>query len=202
MDRSESQKTGRASFDEATLRRVRARDAAAMEHFFDHYFDRVYAHVIRVVGDPTVADDVTQEAFLRMNRFLDRIDPTRDSDGWVFTVATNAIRDHWRSRRRGMGRLEVEMGDDWNEPPARDQRSAQENLEQEQEAELIQRALGQLSPADREIILLRSYEEMGTEEIADALDITVEAVRQRHSRAVKRLGVAYQDLTSGESMSS
>ena len=55
-------------------------------------------------------------------------------------------------------------------------------------------ALGELRPADREILLLRSYQARATDEAAHVLDIQPDAVRQRHSRAVRRLAEQYNRI--------
>ena len=83
--------------DRATLERVRRRDPQALETFFDVYFDRVYGLIRRLVGDATLAEDVTQEVFLKAHRALDRLDPERDPVPWLMTIAHNACRDLWRS---------------------------------------------------------------------------------------------------------
>ena len=58
----------------------------------------------------------------------------------------------------------------------------------------LHEAMAQLSPADREILLLRSFRDLDTAEVVEILGISAEAIRQRYSRAVKRLGIAYRDL--------
>ena len=56
-----------------------------------------------------LAEDLTHEVFLRLNRALDRLDPDRDPTGWVFTVATNCVRDHWRSRSHKSKQRDTEL---------------------------------------------------------------------------------------------
>lgn len=77
-------------------------ERAAMEAFFDHYYDRVSGYPVQARRDRALAGDLTQEAFLHMHRGLERLDPGRDPTPWVFTVAANVLRDHWR-RRPGWG---------------------------------------------------------------------------------------------------
>ena len=63
------------------------------------YFDRVYGYVRRLVGEDSLAEDVTQDVFLHLQRSFRSYDPARELSPWVFTIATNKVRDHWRSRR-------------------------------------------------------------------------------------------------------
>ena len=79
---------------------------------------------------------------------------------------------------------------------------ADEGLEREENAEAINEAMATLSPADREIILLRSLEDLSVSEVSSMLEISADAVRQRHSRAVRRLGDAYRELAPEEGSSS
>lgn len=184
--------------DEASLRRVRAREAGAMEDFFEHYFDRVHDYLRRMFQDPADADDTLQETFLRVSRNLERIEPERDPTGWVFRIATNAMHDHWRASTRGARGLESDFDSAWNTAPPDPAENAQERLEREEDAALVQRALDRLSAADREIVLLRDYEELSTAEIGVSLGLAPDAVRQRHSRAVRRLGQSYAKLRGEE----
>lgn len=163
-----------------------------MNAFFETYVDRVYAYVLTMTRDATLAEDMVQETFLRLHRAIDRLDPRRDPTGWVITVAANTVRDHWRSRAHKARDRSVDFDDLWEEPP--DPADPARDAERARTAEDVREALGKLSPADREVILLRDYEELETSEIAEALSLTPEAVRQRHSRAVRRLGEAYRTL--------
>ncbi len=175
------------------LRRVKRRDPAAMDQFFEHYYDRIYAHVVNMLRDPVLGEDLCQDIFLRLHRTVESLDSERSPTGWVFTVATNVVRDHWRSREHK--RAERELGGD---DPARfdvahPDPGVQAVMEKDEELRAVWQSLHLLSSDDREIILLRDYEELDTETIAAMLDLNPDAVRQRHSRAVTRLGKTYRE---------
>jgi len=172
------------------------RDEAAMDAFFQFFFPRVYGYVRSLVRNQALADDVVQDAFLRLHRSLDRLDPERDPAPWVFTVVTNTIRDRWRRwEHKNRGRI-VDVDDLWDQPSS--EPDALEELERSDRSTGIRRALDHLSPADREVILLRTYEGLRWSEVAEATGVSEQALRQRHSRAVKRLGKTYEELTKGE----
>ena len=86
------------------LEGVRRRDPAALEAFFEAYFDRVFSIVARLLGNRAAAEDATQEVFLKIHRAAHTIDPARDPGPWVATIATNVCRDVWRSSPYRMGR--------------------------------------------------------------------------------------------------
>lgn len=180
--------------DRETLCRVRDREPAAMNRFFDAYFDRVHAYVTRLLRDATLAEDLTQDAFVRMHGALDRLDPDRDPSPWVFTVVTNTVRDYWRSRLHRTNGMNVSLDDAWDVAANNEQSSPERDLLRKEAAAQVREALGRLSPADREILLLRSFQNLRTAEVEEILGISADAVRQRYSRAIKRLGVAYREL--------
>jgi len=175
------------------LRGVIARDPEAMDVFFDHYYDRVYAHVVNMLRDAVLGQDLTQEIFLRLHRGIERLDPQRDPTGWVFTVATNVVRDHWRSREHKRRERELGVEDQTMLDAAHPDPDVQSAMEKDEELRAVWAALHLLSDDDREIILLRDYEELDTADIARMLDIKPDAVRQRHSRAVARLGKTFRE---------
>ena len=173
---------------------VRRREPAALERFFDFYYDRVFGHVVRMVGDPHQAEDVAHDIFLRLHRNLERLDPERDPTGWVFTVAANGVRDFWRSRVHHEQRRQAPLADEHLEVIPSQQDDPLEQLDRQQDADVVSQALAELSESDREIILLRDYENLDTATIAEVLELQPDAVRQRHSRAVARLGEAFRRI--------
>ncbi|GJM44437.1 MAG: hypothetical protein DHS20C21_12790 [Gemmatimonadota bacterium] len=183
-----------SGLDEETLRRVSQRDPEAMNRFFGVFFDRVHAYATRLLRDATLAEDLTQDAFVRMHSAIDRLDPMRDPGPWVFTVVTNTVRDYWRSRQYRTNGQHVSLDDAWDVASDVERTGGDLLLERKEAAAQVRAAMGQLSPADREILLLRCFREMETSDIEEVLGINADAVRQRYSRAVRRLGVAFRAL--------
>jgi RNA polymerase sigma-70 factor (ECF subfamily) len=159
--------------------------------FFEHYYDRVYAHVVNLLRDPVLGQDLTQDVFMRLHKVIDRLDTDRDPSGWVFTVATNVVRDHWRSAEHKRKEAEKGTGDPTDLNLAHPDSDVQAAMEKDEDLRAVWAALHTLSLDDREIILLRDYEELPTAEIGQMLELNQDAVRQRHSRAVARLGKAF-----------
>jgi len=191
-------KTPDDGLEPGVLQKAVRRDGPAMAVFFEYYYDRVYAHVAQLTRDRTSAEDLTQEIFIRLQKTIERLDPDRDPTGWVFTVATNVVRDHWRSagQRRRQAEVSTETAGAHLLPhPDPDVAAV---LEHDEELRAVWGALAEVSPEDREIILLRDFEELATADIAGMLELNPDAVRQRHSRAVARLSSAFLKARSGE----
>jgi RNA polymerase sigma-70 factor (ECF subfamily) len=171
------------------LERVRMRDPDALAAFFETYFDRVYGLVRRLVGNTTLAEDVTQEVFLKVHRALDRLDPGRDPLPWLMAIAHNACRDLWRSGAYRMARRSDTIEDD---PTLERHMQGGESPEREMIARererLVQAAIMKLPESLRAPVLMHDYQGLGHEEIAVALGIEYAAARKRYSRALTALG--------------
>ncbi len=187
-----SNRAAAAPLQRELLQRVRGKEPAALEAFFDHFYDRIYGHVARLLQDAHQAEDLTHEIFLRLNRALDQLDPDRDPTGWVFTVATNCVRDHWRSRRHKETVRSTELTSDHLEVLPDETDHPEQQLARRQEQEAVRQAMAELSDSDREVIQLRDYEQLDSNAVAEIIGAKPEAVRQRHSRAVNRLGQAFR----------
>jgi RNA polymerase sigma-70 factor (ECF subfamily) len=168
--------------------RLRDLDPQALERFYDVYFDRVYGYVRRLVGEDSLAEDVTQDVFLHLQRSFRSYDPARELSPWVFTIATNKVRDHWRSRRHRDALAERTLDDEearW-EPAARDG-GPLPALENDELATQLGRAIEALPESMRAALVLRWDEGLSFEEIARVLGRNEVAVRKRYSRALEEL---------------
>ena len=163
------------------------RDPEALQAFFDRYFDRVYGYVRRLVRDDHLAEDLTQEVFLHVHRALPTYDPSRELRPWVFTIATNKVRDFWRSRRHRDSQREqsVEHGGPAYELPGAGR--PDENLSARELDVRVRSAVDELPEGMRMTVLLRVYEELSFEAIGGILDRSEVAVRKRYSRALEAL---------------
>jgi len=176
--------------------RVQSREPAALEEFFDRYFPRIYGLTQRMLGDPTAAQDVTQDIFFKIHRAADRIDPERDPGPWLTAIACNTCRKYWRSKAYRMER----RSDSFEDTPGLDQRlpsdvpGPEEVVVAEESAERVQQAIATLPESLRESILLHAYQGIGHEQIAEMMGVSHAAARKRYSRALAELGKALKDL--------
>ena len=157
--------------------RFAAGDVAAFEALFRAWQGEVFRWVVRIVRDRAAAEDVTAEAFWRAYRSRARFDPARSFGAWMRRIATNAALDHLRRAQRDSGRAVDAAGlaAAANTAPARETDEA------------VTAAVGRLSPTLRVVVTLALVEERPYAEIADALDISVAAVKVRVFRAVRAL---------------
>jgi RNA polymerase sigma-70 factor (ECF subfamily) len=174
--------TPSAPEDAFLLARARKGDASAFEEVVRRYQRRVYGVALRIVRAHDVADDVTQEAFLRAWRALDRFELGRPFGPWVCRIAANLALNHVRSpraREEGLpeGHAEAPTG-----------RAGPLEVVLDAEArDVLDRALASLPPEQRAVFVLRAFEELSYEEIAQALDLSAGTVMSRLFRARQRL---------------
>jgi len=173
--------------------KLKRRDPEALARFYETYFDRVYGYLRRMLGEDHLAEDVTQDVFMHIQRSIHTYDPARAPGPWVFTIATNKLRDHWRSRRHKDAQLEAaaDEGESRREIPARE-RGPLPALEEKELSRELSRAIEGLSPAMREALLLRYYEGLSFEEIGQRIGRNETAVRKRYSRALADLREALE----------
>lgn len=170
--------------DEATDAEVVARSLTEPECFrliFERHFDPIHRYIARRLGE-VLADDLTMQvftlAFDRRRTFRLEVASARP---WLYGIATNLIRSHWRAERRllaALGRLRA--NEIWApDPTAR--------LERATELRCVAQALGSLNDGQRDVLLLHAWVGLTDAEIATALAIPVGTVGSRLLRARRRL---------------
>jgi RNA polymerase sigma-70 factor (ECF subfamily) len=173
---------------------LRRGEPAALARFFDATFDRVYGYVRRFVADEHQAEDLTQEVFLQVQRALASYDPLRDPRPWLFTIATNKLRDHWRARAAAGG-VPVSLDDEeLGERLAASGAPPESASDGEEVARRVRAAIEALPPGLRATVLLRAFEGLTFEEVARVLERNEVAVRKRYSRALAALRESLGDL--------
>jgi RNA polymerase sigma factor (sigma-70 family) len=136
-----------------------------------------------MVRDEHESEDMTQEILMNVHRALPGYDPARPLAPWVFTIATNKLRDHWQSRRFQESRRQVHLEDDdapLEAPPAR-------AAERGELAARVSEAIARLPESLRVPFWLRWHEELGFDAVAAQLGISEVAARKRYSRALAEL---------------
>lgn len=173
------------------------RDPEALGLFFDLYFPRLYRYVKSLVKDQHLAEDLTQDVFVQLHRGFASYDPERELRPWVFAVAVNRVRDHWRSRAGRLRRLTVEHDGEEEQLDVVDQGPGPlEPLLQAEHAQTVREAVDQLPESLRETLVLRAFEELSFEEIGRIIGRNEVAVRKRYSRALAELRERLSNLTS------
>ncbi|MHB1861330.1 MAG: sigma-70 family RNA polymerase sigma factor [Gemmatimonadaceae bacterium] len=150
------------------------------DRLFRDFHAPLVRYLTRRLGDRDWAEEVAQETFLRALR-QDRLDNER---AWLFTVATNLVRDAARQDARRRRHLELLRAEEDAEP--RMVESPASAMERAEERAAARRALEQIAERDREALLMRE-EGLDYHEIAEALGLAVGSVGTTLARARRRL---------------
>ncbi len=164
------------------LSRACGGDAVAFEEVVRRYQRRVYGVALRIVRRHDVADDVTQDAFLRAHQALSTFDTTRPFGPWVCRIAANLAINHVRSpeaREEGLPEGHAEAPSLAPGPLA--------GVLDREAHDRLQDAMALLSAEQRAVFVLRAVEGLSYKEIAEALDVSPGTVMSRLFRARERL---------------
>lgn len=152
-----------------------------MEQLVAAHQGSLFAFLYRMVGEPATAEDLMQETFVRALQASRRYRPEGRISTWLFSIAANLVRDRWRRRaRRGeelpLDHLPLEAPD-----------STEEQALRGIDHERVREALLCLPLEQRLALILRYYQDLSYEEIAQALAIPVGTVRSRIHNGLARL---------------
>jgi RNA polymerase sigma-70 factor (ECF subfamily) len=176
--------------DVRLMLQVRAGDAAAFTELVERYRNRLLTVLEHLVGNHEQAEDLAQEVFLRVFRASHRYEPGAKFSTWLFTiannVASNALRS--RSRRREVGVPEGNGSD--SAPMQLDQLAKAASgfmptraLDRAEQAQMVRQAVSSLSERQRMALLLAKFEGMSYQDIAQTMDLSVQAIKSLLSRA-------------------
>ena len=176
---------GPSAADElACLEAMRRGDPSCLGGFFEAWGDRLYRLSLRLTGDPAAAEDVVQEAFLKLMVGADAIEGRSRLATWLYRVAYNASIDRLRDRKRVVAVPEEEDEDVPMPSLLVDFRlSPEEMLSDAQTRRALEDAVAALPPSLRAAFLLRDVEGLSTAEAAEALSVTETNLKVRLHRA-------------------
>jgi RNA polymerase sigma factor (sigma-70 family) len=159
--------------------------AASFEAVVRRHIGWVYASSVRQVGDPELAEDVTQAVFVLLARRAGTIGDQTLLTGWLFNTVRFTAKEARRKearRRKHESRAAVDAGAAAAAEAGIDEQAG------EAMAPLLDEAVASLTESDRQAVLLRFYEGRDFAQVAEVLGTNEPAARKRVSRAVARLG--------------
>jgi RNA polymerase sigma-70 factor (ECF subfamily) len=175
--------------------------AAGFEVIVRRYKNAIVTFLYRFVGDYRTAEDLAQEAFLRVFRKLDEYNQTAKFSTWLYTIASNLAKDEFKRRvRHPAGSLDWQTGagadTTRNVPTAMESEAPapEDGMQREEVRAQVQEALKRLKEDDREILILKDVQGLAYEEIADILGLPMGTVKSRISRARLAFKEAWKQL--------
>jgi len=186
--------------DEELVTRCKAelpRNTRSYEQLVQRHMNRVYTIVYRVVNNKEETEDITQEVFVKVFNGLKKFDQNSTFSTWLYRIATNSALDAFdkikkQSKNTSMvsTRSDEEEAVDVLTLQASPMPGPEENAVQAELRECIHRVLKNLDLDHRRVLLLRDFEDLSYDEIADVLQARLSAVKMR----IHRARLAFQEI--------
>jgi RNA polymerase sigma-70 factor (ECF subfamily) len=166
----------------------------AFTHLVEAYQKPVYNLCYRMLGEPEAAEDAAQETFLRAYQSLHRYDTSRSFGTWILSIAAHYCIDRLRKRKYAVFSMDVEDEDgmpfEIADPASPDPEAESAKREERDRLHLL---LKDLDPTDRAAVIMRYWHDYSEVEIAQALKLTVSAVKSRLHRSRRALAGMWQE---------
>ena len=172
--------------DEELVEACQAGEASAFDVLVARWEDRVRGAAYRFLSSEDEARDVAQETFLKAYRGLSGFKRQARFSSWLYQIATNLCRDRLR-RRKTRPQVSLEALEEAGPVIVESRPGADERLLERDLAAAVRRAIHALPEEQREVVILKEYQELTFLEIAQTLDVPVSTVKTRLYRGLVQL---------------
>lgn len=178
--------TEKGQQDFLLVKRALKGDQKAYADLLDRYRDSIYFMLLKMVNNPSDAEDLTIEAFGKAFRNLEQYTPNFAFSTWLFKIASNNAIDFIRKRRTGHISIDQQTDESYEGSQISlpdDKPDPEENAIRQQKMVLMRDVVSRLKPRYRKLIELRYFNELSYEEIAAELDLPLGTVKAQLFRA-------------------
>jgi RNA polymerase sigma factor (sigma-70 family) len=175
--------------DDLVMQAVRDGRVEQLAVLFERHHIALFNFFLRLTGNRAASEDLVQDVFIRILKYRTTYHGEDRFAVWMYKIARNAHIDHLRKKKDALPL------DDQLVEPAHPDAGPAERAERGAEAALVAKALDELSPKKKEILMLSRYQNLKYREIAELLDCPVGTVKGLVHRAVAELGDIYARLT-------
>lgn len=177
--------------DLADAQRLKQGSEVALDNLMGRHGEKLFRYLIRCLQNEEDAADLAQETFLRVFQKRDRFDGKHSFSTWLYTIATNLVKDRYRYRSRhpkvSLDAENASTGVNLSITLSADQPIPSENIQIEERKKVIQEAIAGLPDDLRTPLILSEYEELSHNEIAGILKCSAKAIEMRIYRARQQL---------------
>lgn len=180
------------------MARLAAGHDAALNDLMERHGEKLFHYLVRSLQSEEEAADLAQETFVRVYQSRARFDARQNFSTWLYTIASNLVRDRyrWRTRHRqvSLDAPNEETGTGFLDRLADANGTPSESLQSNERAETVRRAVAALPEELRQPLILAEWEEKSQAEIGIILGCSAKAVETRIYRARKHLRETLQPL--------
>jgi len=184
--------------DISDMARLVAGHGAALNTLMERHSEKLFHYLIRLLENEADAVDTAQEAFVKVYLNRARFNSRQKFSSWLYTIATNLVKDRYRYRTRhpqvSINAENDATGRDFAETLSTDAPSPGETLQAKEQAEIVRRAIQSLPEELRVPLVLAEYQELSHAEISSILNCSAKAVETRIYRARQKLRSALAPL--------
>jgi RNA polymerase sigma-70 factor (ECF subfamily) len=172
--------------DQELLKEFKSGNEKALEQIIYKYKDKVYSTIVFLVKDRTLAEDLFQEVFIKVINTLrsGKYNEEGKLSQWLMRVAYNLCIDHFRKVKRAPKTTEADGSEVIDYSVISDHNVEKEMIKKEQCAQ-VQNVIDQLSPEQKEVVILRHYADLSFKEIAKITNVSINTAlgRMRYALA-------------------
>jgi RNA polymerase sigma-70 factor (ECF subfamily) len=176
-------------FDTELMIQVQRNDAHSFGILLNRNRNVVVQYLARMVQNQAIAEELSQDVFIRVYRSREKYEPTARFSTWLYRITTNVALNHFRDEKRSQHNVSLDVQDSeqirhqaMDHAPLVEQRLLNEVV-----AEQIRRAVRSLPPKQRAAVIMHKYDEMDYAQIAGILGCTPSAVKALMFRAYETL---------------
>ncbi len=166
-----------------------AEDANAFGELYEYFFPKIYQYIHYRVNGKETAEDLVSDIFFKALRNLDSLSEPGDFQSWLFSIARNALIDHYRK----IGKRREESTENIQQEPEKEWHTPEAHVLAAEESKEVMDSLKILSPEQQEVILLRFVHELKLKEIAEVIDKNESAVKGLLYRGLQKLSSHFAD---------
>jgi RNA polymerase sigma factor (sigma-70 family) len=171
--------------DELIMDAVKKGNLQKASLLFERYHKRIFNFLAQLAGDRELAEDLTQNVFLRMIRYRNSFREDSRFTPWIYQIARNVYSDHYQMQKKNhRDKVDIEkvsgiLADDTG------------NAAMEEQEQLLHRSIALLTEEQRQLLVLTRFQHMRYEEVAVIMDTTVANIKVKVHRAIGKLREHY-----------
>ena len=174
--------------DEQIMEAVKNGDLQQASVLFERFHKRMFNFLARMTMDRDLAEDLTQNVFLRMIKYRNSYREGKRFQSWIYQIARNVFSDHFQAtKNKTSDFIDIEKMSDTII-------DAEGATDQDEREKVLHRSLALLNEEQRELLVLTRFQQMKYEEVAVIMETTVANIKVKVHRAIAKLREHYFEL--------